>query len=773
MAEGPDSVGLRDALSDLAAQPHDELRRARAHAHHALFGDDDEQPSSVGRYRLLANIGRGGLGDVWAAHDPHLDRTVALKLLRDDALRRHPRARAQLLAEAAIMARLTHPNVVRVYDLGDAEGELYVAMEYVEGRTLRDWQAEPHDWRAILAVYQQAGSGLAAAHTEGLVHGDFKPDNVLIGADGRVLVSDFAVAHHLLAAHVALEAEAPTAQGDRAIGGTNTLRDSSISAVAAAVVGTPAYMAPEQLDGRVPDARADQFSFCVTLWEALFGDRPFPGATWSQLRTAIRSGPPPELERPRGMPARLLAILRRGLAELPEHRYPDLDALLAELHELMTRPRRVAIALASIALVLIAGAGLAHGLLESAWSDDEQSPSLELGRQLAGASELQRAQREAGAGAEALGGVEALRSSVDLGGHERVLALVERSVLLADALDDPRVAFAGRLIRGYAALRAGHGEQALELHTRALAEAEAIFGPDSTQLAHAHDFLAATHAGLGQVAQAREHERHAIELLEAKHGPSHLELAARLHSGGELMLMIGERDEGRALLERAHALLLEQLGPEHQRTRTAARSLARYWFDEGRPERVAALLGPDENPKAEQAEQSAGPRGPIHLHPQIELAQAELACDAGAWAQARAGLERLADTDDLPLRVAALDLEGRLALGDPSIGDGAARARLIAESIELLALALSQPRWRVRAASLRVAADLREGVDEPRHREQLASLLDELPGLAADLRARARLLLWRATPSDEAAEAAALTALAQAFGPEHPLRRAN
>jgi eukaryotic-like serine/threonine-protein kinase len=153
----PDSATLAGALADLAEQPGVELRRARANAHRAMFGEDgeDEQPSStVGRYRLLEHIGRGGLGDVWAAHDPHLDRTIALKLLRDDTLRRHPRARAQLLAEAAIMARLTHPNVVRVYDLDDADGELHVAMEYVEGQTARAWQMTgEHGWREIVAIY--------------------------------------------------------------------------------------------------------------------------------------------------------------------------------------------------------------------------------------------------------------------------------------------------------------------------------------------------------------------------------------------------------------------------------------------------------------------------------------------------------------------------------------------------------------------------------------------------------------------------------------------
>ncbi len=347
-----------------------------------MFGHEPpgEKPLTIGRYRLLANVGRGGLGEVWAAHDVRLDRLIALKLLRDDTLRRHRRARAQLLAEAAVMARLTHPNVVRVYDVGEGDdGELFVAMEYVQGQTLRAWQRGQHDWRATLDVYLRAGEGLAAAHAAALVHGDFKPDNVLIGDDGRVLVGDFGVVPHLAEARAESTLEAdPTASTDapelgddpsaddcvpQADSIPHTMFDSSVDP-AVLLVGTPGYMAPEQLLGGVPDARADQFGFCVALWEALAGERPFPGRTPAELCDAIGAGPR-EPSRGSGAPAQVFALLRRGLASDPDARYGDLARLLALLRRLRSRRRRWALTGLSLSILGIGVFGTTYGLLTS------------------------------------------------------------------------------------------------------------------------------------------------------------------------------------------------------------------------------------------------------------------------------------------------------------------------------------------------------------------------------------------------------------------------
>lgn len=360
---------LSQAFAGLSKPSEADLRRVRAQAHRAMFGEDPpgEKPLTIGRYRLLANVGRGGLGEVWAAHDVRLDRLIAVKLLRDDTLRRHRRARAQLLAEAAVMARLTHPNVVRVYDVGESDdGELFVAMEYVQGQTLRAWQRTQRHWRAILDVYLRAGEGLAAAHAAALVHGDFKPDNVLIGDDGRVLVGDFGVVQHLAEARAehAFEPEprsssyAPELADDSA---PQTILDSTVDP-AVLLVGTPAYMAPEQLVGGVPDARADQFGFCVALWEALVGERPFAGRTPMELREAIAAGLR-EPSRGSGAPAQLFALLRRGLANDPSARYSDLARLLALLGRVRSRRRRWTVTGSALSILGIGVFGTTYGLL--------------------------------------------------------------------------------------------------------------------------------------------------------------------------------------------------------------------------------------------------------------------------------------------------------------------------------------------------------------------------------------------------------------------------
>ncbi|MFV8751933.1 protein kinase domain-containing protein [Nannocystaceae bacterium ST9] len=343
-AERESTEELPVRRSDLADAIHVDDRgrvRARARVHERLFGESEGQ--EFGRYRLIEAVGRGGMGTVWRAHDSKLGRDVAIKLLHDGALRRPLRARRQLLAEAALMAKLAHPNVVRVYDVGEFEGELFLAMELVRGKTLRTWQQQ-RSWRELVDVYRQAGAGLAAAHQANLVHGDFKPDNVLIGDDGRVLVTDFAMTRHVVEARLELElagVEADTPAGesddsDTRIGSTTS------SAHIPLVKGTPAYMAPEQFDGEVADARSDQFSFCVALWEALAGERPFRGRNWTQLREAMDRGPRTPSERVG--PRALWAALERGLKPKREDRWPTLDELLERLQWIQGRTRRWSLA---------------------------------------------------------------------------------------------------------------------------------------------------------------------------------------------------------------------------------------------------------------------------------------------------------------------------------------------------------------------------------------------------------------------------------------------
>jgi dipeptidyl aminopeptidase/acylaminoacyl peptidase len=296
-------------------------------------------PARVGRYVICEELGTGAMGVVYRARDPELDRSLAIKLVRTDG---KSRARgARLLREAQAMAKLRHPNVVPIFDVGPAEGAGFVAMPLLEGGTLRGWlRSAPRSLDDVLDRFVAAGRGLAAAHAAGLVHRDFKPDNVLLGEAGEVQVADFGLAR----------VAEPTAGGSGA-----SFKADAVTEVGD-VVGTPAYMAPEQLRARPSDARADQFSFCVALWESAFDERPFgkpePSAP-DPLRArldAIAAGPiPPRRDRP----AWLARVLERGLAAAPERRWPSMDALLESIarHRASRRgPWRVAAALGAIAL---------------------------------------------------------------------------------------------------------------------------------------------------------------------------------------------------------------------------------------------------------------------------------------------------------------------------------------------------------------------------------------------------------------------------------------
>jgi len=284
-----------------------------------------EQPTQIGRFTVIRELGSGGMGVVYAAYDEQLDRKVAIKLLHAEPEHDTTQGHARLLREAQALARLSHPNVVAVYEVGSFFGHVFLAMEYVQGASLRAWlEAAPRPWREVLRVFTQAGRGLAAAHAAGLVHRDFKPDNAIVGDDGRVRVLDFGLARAPEPAEANSAAEQRTTEVTR-----NTL--SSQLTVAGAVVGTPAYIAPE-LYMRLPaDARSDQFAFCVALWEALYGQRPFRGETLQALAMTICEGqltPPPPGRR---VPAWLHAAMVRGLDPDPARRFASMDALLTAI----------------------------------------------------------------------------------------------------------------------------------------------------------------------------------------------------------------------------------------------------------------------------------------------------------------------------------------------------------------------------------------------------------------------------------------------------------
>jgi eukaryotic-like serine/threonine-protein kinase len=304
-----------------------------------------ERGGAMGRYVILDRIGTGGMGVVYSAYDPELDRKVALKLLRPDrGSSSGDAARLRLLREAQAIARLSHPNVIAVYDTGSFGDQVFIAMEFVEGWTLRQWieEKEP-SWREILGRFVLAGRGLAAAHAAGLVHRDFKPDNVLLGKDGRVRVVDFGIARPLEGS------EAP-AEGGGPLSGSGSILATPLTQWGVAL-GTPAYMAPEQLRGEAADARTDQFSFCVSLYEAFYGERPFPGTETREILAAVRRGTVREEPAATRVPRHLRAVLLRGLSAAPSERYPSMEALLHDLERDPVAVRRLWLAAAAVILV--------------------------------------------------------------------------------------------------------------------------------------------------------------------------------------------------------------------------------------------------------------------------------------------------------------------------------------------------------------------------------------------------------------------------------------
>ncbi|MCA9690356.1 MAG: tetratricopeptide repeat protein [Nannocystaceae bacterium] len=326
--------------------------------------------ASVARYMILERVGAGAMGVVYAAYDPGLDRKVALKLLRPDRRAGDPASaeskRARLFREAKALARLSHPNVVAIHDVGLYGDQVFLAMEFVEGLTLKRWLAEaPRSWQQVLDVMRRAGAGLSAAHEAGLVHRDFKPENVLISPDGRVRVLDFGLARaedkgstvdlERSDARVAAALEASRSrQLESASGETLALTSTG------ALVGTPAYMSPEQHMGEPADARSDQFSLCVSTYEALYGARPFAGENLSGLAFNVISGriapPPPGT----AVPPWLRKAVLRGLRVDPKERFPSVAALLSAMTPVTNRVRRRWL-WAAAALALVVGVALGRG----------------------------------------------------------------------------------------------------------------------------------------------------------------------------------------------------------------------------------------------------------------------------------------------------------------------------------------------------------------------------------------------------------------------------
>ncbi len=275
----------------------------------------------ISRYVVLELVGSGAMGSVYAAWDPQLTRRVAVKLVQGDPGRD---ATDRLLTEARALAQLSHPNVVQVFDAGEIDGQVFLAMEFVEGHSLADFAREPHPLPERLAALRAAGRGLAAAHAAGIAHRDFKPANVMVGRDGRVRVVDFGLARETRAV-----ARQRVESGELHAAPLSAARP-VVETRSGGIVGTPRYMAPEQFRGERADARSDQFAFCVTAWELLFGAFPFEGTDFETLRAAVLGGRPQRAPE-NVVPPLSVAALQRGLSLDPAARFASMDALLEAL----------------------------------------------------------------------------------------------------------------------------------------------------------------------------------------------------------------------------------------------------------------------------------------------------------------------------------------------------------------------------------------------------------------------------------------------------------
>jgi eukaryotic-like serine/threonine-protein kinase len=337
----------------------------------------------VGRYVIQSFLAQGGMGVVYIATDPELGRRVALKLVRarGDG---NQSSRQRLLREAQALAQLSHPNVIAVYDVGLHDDRVFIAMELIDGVSLRKWLEQPRHWRTKLEVLIASGRGLAAAHAAGIVHRDFKPDNVVVSADGRVCVLDFGLARSVeievsetrpaaaivtdsaadnpSAAIAPLGVDAAAASpgtavspgaarssSGRSLGGSRSRLDLALTQLGT-VLGTPAYMSPEHHRGEIVTAASDQFSFCVTAWEALYQRRPF--ASEGDLAAAKESHRVVIPSRGSGVPARVRRLLLRGLAPAPAARFGSMSQLLTGLTWALSAPRRWAFTAAGLVAVL-------------------------------------------------------------------------------------------------------------------------------------------------------------------------------------------------------------------------------------------------------------------------------------------------------------------------------------------------------------------------------------------------------------------------------------
>ena len=552
---------------------------------------DEDKRLILGRYEAQEILGRGGMGVVYRAFDPQLQRHVAAKVVRREVL--SDEAEARLLREARAMAQIDHPNVVKVFDVTPCDAGWVVAMELVPGVDLRRWLAlYDAPWRGVVEVFIAAGHGLAAVHDAGLTHRDFKPANVLLAEDGRVLVTDFGLA--LGSAQRVTGPSEPSEPSSRSPSPVSTEsepiglrprpvrpsdsawdvhRDHLAVTTTGQVLGTLAYMSPEQIAGAPARPAGDQFAFCVALWEGLCGERPF-------VRGAQRSvSEAPRWPEPAGVAPAIGRVLRRGLSPSPEARFGSMASLLVALEHAAAPRRRRWPVVASMG-VLMAGA--------MGWAVSGSAPGVQ----------REPSRVDAVRDFEALGGVvdrdirrvaesldrgEQLLEAADL---DRAVGLLEPAVIRAASSGDLRLSIRALALRGRARQAIGASESAREDFERALdlaVEAQA----DDTACGVATTLAVVLAVDLEQTSAALRVARHAVALARRTDPDGNAEGRARA-ALGTAYLHASELDPAQAELRRALELL--ELGEDARAAGSARNMLAQVLSARGAFDEATTLL---------------------------------------------------------------------------------------------------------------------------------------------------------------------------------------
>jgi serine/threonine protein kinase len=564
---------------------------------------------AIDRYLVVDELGAGGMGVVYKAYDPDLGRLVALKLVRAGA---KARAHVRLLREARAIARLSHPNVVAVHDVGELPGEgreIFIAMEFVEGLRLRDWLAQPRAQRAILDVFLQAARGLAAAHDAGLVHRDFKPDNVLVGLDGRVRVVDFGLARAWRddaepSDPATPSAELPDAEVlDQDLVPTTTLDDPEPGDLAhtitptGAAIGTPRYMAPEQHLGRDCDARADQFAWAIALYEGLTRTRPFDGSG-KDLRKSVVLGKLRPFPEAAGVPEWLQTLITRALGVAPSTRWPSMHEIIDELTRDRGIERRASLDGSSDTEPMVAAfppsdatAALVHRLrtrLEQAWGKKSRGAypaALAMARQLVEDTARVDYLPLRAAALYLRGNLE--HRTGDSAAARDTLYLAAK--IAARAGDDWQVANTWIFLVQVLGVGLGATEQA-DAVARVAEVALDRVGDNASLRSRLLNYWGAALAAGGRHADAATQIGRAVELDAQTHGAEHAFVVVSLLNLAETWLDAKRPDMARAPLERARALCQPDVRtPTASRTRCLA-LLGRLAIFDGDARTARALL---------------------------------------------------------------------------------------------------------------------------------------------------------------------------------------